>query len=215
MARAVYHLIYEDNQTVFGGYMIEAGDGGYLLTGTKVIQFDPVEMGDITLIRTDVSGQVVWENTWGGDVFDGANSIIQADDGNLVIAGKTRSNGAEGADSLLIKIDQDGNEIWSSVIGDTDMIDVGKVLAETNDGGFVIAGESGRDPYTWEADMTLVKFYENDQQLWEQTRVMNHSMLGDLLQYPDGGYVISGSTYTGPVFNLFLIKTGLDGKLVS
>lgn len=63
LARAVYHLIYEDNQTVFGGYMIEAGDGGYFLTGTKVIQFDPVEMGDITLIRTDVSGQVVWENT--------------------------------------------------------------------------------------------------------------------------------------------------------
>lgn len=149
----------------------------------------------------------------GGDVFDGANSIIQADDGNLVIAGKTRSNGAEGADALLIKIDQDGNEIWSSVVGDTDMIDVGKVLAETTDGGFVIAGESGRDPYTWEADMTLVKFDENGQQLWEQTRAMNHSMLGDLLQHPDGGYVISGSTYTDPVFNLFLIKTGPEGEL--
>jgi hypothetical protein len=42
-------------------------------------------------------------------------------------------------DSLFIKIDPEGNELWTSTFGDPEMIDYGMVLAETADGGCVAA----------------------------------------------------------------------------
>jgi len=39
-------------------------------------------------------------------------------------------------------------------------------------------------------------------------------MFTTLFQHPDGGYVIAGASYTGRVFNIFLIKTDSEGNVL-
>jgi hypothetical protein len=38
-------------------------------------------------------------------------------------------------------------------------------------------------------------------------------MFSTVLQHPDGGYLIAGSTFADPVFNVLLIKTDSEGNV--
>ena len=47
--------------------------------------------GDMWLIKTDASCEKMWSKTYGGKDEDWANAITETQDGNLVLAGKTKS----------------------------------------------------------------------------------------------------------------------------
>jgi len=114
----------------------------------------------------------------------------------------------------FIKIDPEGNELWTSTFGDPDMIDYGSVLAQTLDGGFVTAGERVTDLYTWDADISLVKIDGDGELVWEQIiKTDAHCVFGTILQHPDGGYVIAGSAFNGRAFDIFMIKTDAEGNV--
>jgi len=81
----IWVKMYGGNQNVFSSDILMAGDGGYFIAGTRMYQFEPDMDGDAFLIKTDVSGEVLWENTYGGEALDGASSIVYANDGNLII----------------------------------------------------------------------------------------------------------------------------------
>ena len=78
---------------------------------------------DILIVKTDVSGNLLWSNTYGGSEFERCYSIKLLSDGNLIVAGKTASpNGTfssflGGEDAFLIKISPSGDVIWSRLYG--------------------------------------------------------------------------------------------------
>jgi hypothetical protein len=79
------------------------------------------------------------------------------------------------------------------------------VLAETADGEFVAAGGA--------ADIPLVKIDADGQLLWQQVIGTGaHGMFATILQHPDGGYIIAGSTFNGHDFDVFLVKTDSEGN---
>ena len=49
-----------------------------------------------------------WERTYGGSDYDGGYSVAQTSDGGYIVAGRTWSFGASGADIYLIKTDSLG-----------------------------------------------------------------------------------------------------------
>lgn len=102
---------------------------------------------DFWVIRISANGDLVWEKSFGGDEIDEAKAILKANDGNIVIAGDTRSNnqdvsGTNGAaDIWLIKISPEGDLIWEKTYGGTSF-DVSRDLQLTQDGGLLLAGSS-------------------------------------------------------------------------
>jgi hypothetical protein len=117
---------------------------------------------------------------------------------------------------LFIKTDPNGNEVWSTIFGDPDMIDYSNVVVELEDGsGFVGAGEWTRDHYGSPSDISLVKIDPDGGLVWQKKVPMGtHSMFGTILQYPDGGFLIAGATVQSGQFDLFLIKTDPEGEVV-
>jgi len=85
------------------------------------------------------AGENQWIKTFGGDQDDGLNCVLQTPDGGYIAAGYTKSFGAGNYDALLIKLDSQGNIIWSKTFGGDQSILLKSVL-QTSDGYYILGG---------------------------------------------------------------------------
>ena len=90
---------------------------------------------------------VNWESTFGSEGLEyyNFNSVWQTTDGGYIITGSITTSvetwGVSYPKVCILKIDADGNELWSKTFGGGDN-DFGKSVRQTTDEGYVIAGET-------------------------------------------------------------------------
>ena len=87
--------------------IVKTSDGGYAIAG------DTSSLGagsnDFWLVKTDASGNVEWNQTYGGTGNDRAYSVVEALDGGYATVGYTESFGAGTSDFWVVKTDEYGN----------------------------------------------------------------------------------------------------------
>ncbi|NQT31163.1 MAG: Ig-like domain-containing protein, partial [Deltaproteobacteria bacterium] len=150
-----------------------------------------------------------WNQTFGGLSDDYGRSVAQSSDGGYIIAGYTWSYGAGSEDVWLIKTDADGNKEWDKTFGGSS-IDGSDSVAETSDGGYIIAGET-LSYGSGDFDVWLVKTDTNGNKEWDKTFGGSVYERGySVAQTSDGGYIITGRTwsYGAGGYDAWLIKVG-------
>ena len=122
--------------------MILTREGGFLLAGTtNSTASTPANSSSFYIVKVNSDGDKEWDQTYGEvDVPDIAYAMAQHEDGGYVIAG-TSGFTADTAESLIIKIDQHGNQQWKSLLGEENKFDQLADLRATADGGFIAAGK--------------------------------------------------------------------------
>jgi len=84
-------------------------DGGYIMAGnTRSFGIGVFGISSGWLVKTDGDGNLLWNRTYGGEVADGARSVVETSDGGYVFAGLTSSIGAGNSDFWLVKTDAQG-----------------------------------------------------------------------------------------------------------
>ena len=196
--------------------VIETSDGGYALAGFT--QTVGTEDGDFWLIKTDEDGNEEWNQTYGGEKFETAHSLVETSDGGYALAGDTQSFGAGDSDYWLVKTDENGNEEWNQTY-DKGADERARSLLETSDGGYVLAGDISYSSvdldYGW-YEAWLVKTDENGNMEWSRTYGgKGFDGAYGLVEASDGGYVLAGFTQVwGDGWNDFwLVKTDPNGNL--
>ena len=118
---------------------IQLSNGDFLLVGWTTSFGNGGE--DMMMTKVDNFGNVMWTRTFGGLNDERAFSALETSDGNIILAGRTRSFGAGSLDVLIIKTDQNGNQLWSKTYGTTenDWFN-GQGLIENSSGNYILTG---------------------------------------------------------------------------
>jgi len=90
---------YEENEDQ-GKSVQQTSDGGYIIAGSTGVYPD----FNVSLIKTDISGDTIWTKKYGGTGRSGGNSVQQTSDGGYIIAGHTETSFTGGRDVYLLKI---------------------------------------------------------------------------------------------------------------
>ncbi len=96
-------------------FVQQTSDNGYIMVGDTYL---PSNGGsDVYLVKTDASGNVVWQRNFGGAGHDCGYCVRQTPDGGYIVVGDTNSSGAGGYDMYLIKTSASGSKQWEKTFG--------------------------------------------------------------------------------------------------
>jgi hypothetical protein len=140
--------------------MVQSSDGGYAIVGT-IGFFYP----DIAVFKLTGFGELEWAKTYGGTDDDRGTTIIQTSDGGYIVGGWTRSFGAGGEyDWVVFKITSSGELEWARTYGWANYREIPYSIAQTSDGGFVVAG-TATDANYW-CDILVLKLSNTGDLQW-------------------------------------------------
>jgi len=142
----------------FGGTGIEISqdiaktdDGGYVVAGHTFSSNTDISKNngesDMWLVKTDSTGNLVWEKSYGGTGFEAAQAVSFSKDGGFIIVGNSRSSdmdvdaNAGENDMWAVKTDRNGDIVWQKTFGGSGL-DFGFDVLETENGNIVLVGET-------------------------------------------------------------------------
>ena len=200
-------------------------DTGYLLVGDSVA--DASGVVHLTLMRLDDDGEVIWERTYAEGRASSGGALLAAPDGGFVIAGTIQSDDGDDADIWLLRVDEDGTELWSRIFGTSRDEFGGRLLAAAN-GDYIIIGNSV-DPSDIVADASaagyagfdgrsnayIVRTDQSGNELWARRYDTEGNVIasGGAID-DDGGIVVLSHALYYPIDDndLRLFKLDGDGK---
>ncbi len=182
-------------------------DLGYVMVG-YTYSFGASD-ADFYIRKVNANGTTGWGSVLGGTEEDIAFSVVLTEDGGFAIAGQTKSFGAGLSDMWLVKLDSDGNFVWSWVFGGSDH-DYGRSIIVGEDGCYYVVGSTksyGVGSSTDKYDALLVKFAPD-----------GSTCLGYFLGLPtdsDNMTFVSDDIFTAtPISEVFFQHTSGDEKPV-
>lgn len=196
---------YGGTNPSIGNSVAKTFDNGYIIAGYSIVDL-AIDDRDVFLVKTDNLGNVIWQNTYGGEEEDVAQSIKQTEDGGFIITGWSTSFGSGDIDVMILKIDELGNEEWTSYFGGNQR-DQGYDVFELAD-GYIITGYTesyGNGSF----DMWIIKTDELGNEIWNKTIGSTFAEIGySILQTENLEYVIAGNCNN----DFWLVKTEKDFK---
>ena len=126
-------------------------DGGYIVLGASISNNGDVTGNhgnyDYWLVKLNSSGNIQWQKSHGGTLYDHGRSVSQTTDGGYILSGYAMPIAMEGVtaigsnDYLVIKTDSTGDAQWQRTFGHlTD--DYSNAILQTPDEGYIISGYS-------------------------------------------------------------------------
>jgi hypothetical protein len=196
----------------WGESVVECSGGGYAVVG-GTSSFGNGEY-DVWLIRTDASGNHLWNETYGSDLIDSGRAVVECSGGGFAIAGSTGFVGGPGLGNVwLIRTDANGNHLWDVAFGGPDW-DGAYSVVECSGGGFAIAGST--ISYAVSAnDMWLIRTDANGNHLWNETYDhLSTEACYSVVECSGGGFALVGDTYGPSGWEAWLVRTDANGNVL-
>ena len=177
----------------------QTSDGGFVLGGFSS-SFGAGRF-DVWVVKTDVSGSMVWNKTYGGTKNDLCWGMESASDGGFVVVATINYDGFTGDkdDINLVKIDNTGNIVEVQEYAGPER-QIGTSVDMTNDGGFIVSGYTDKF-HSSNSDGLIVKFASFENERPNKPSTPNGSEKGK----PDIEYTFTTST-SDPDGDLLLYK---------
>lgn len=228
-----------------GQSIIQTNDGGFALMGYSKSADSDVSINngydDFWLVKTNASGTITWEKSFGYSGSDTGYSVIQTSDGGFLLIGvldvsasggkgnskmATAKNHA-GGDYWLIKLNASGEIQWSHYYGGT-FTDTPYGATETTDGDFIVVGSSDSDDVDitnnkGAYDFWVIKVSATGSLIWEKNfGGSNTDEARAIIPSEVGNFIIVGDTRSNDIdvsnnhgaADVWAIKIDSSGDLI-
>jgi hypothetical protein len=175
----------------------KTSDDGFIVAG-KTFSYGNGG-ADAYLIRADANGDTLWTRTFGGPDDDEFNSVVATLDGGFVAIGYTETNTYGMKDAYLVKVDQNGNELWEKHFGGI-RDDIGHSIDETAVGELIWTGEDRSDAASnGNSDMAVYRLTADGDSIHSTVQTSYGGGSFDEIPYvihptADNGYITAGFT---------------------
>ena len=197
----------------YGEALVQTKDQGFLLVGYGQDAFIGDGDQDVLVVRTDIDGDEVWTKYLDEGFVEEGFDVVATGDGSFTIAGNIQATQVSSIDAYLLRIDGNGNILWSNSFGGSQK-DQAFGLTLTSDGGYLLVGRSNSFNDGTHDDIYLVKTDADGNFVWEKTFGGEGDDDGRAVVEVADGYVLVGTTIE-PSTNkadIILLKTDLDGN---
>ena len=212
LGNIIWKKAYGGSQDDFLKTIKNTSDGGYILTGNSKSSNGDVGFNkgllDVWVVKIDDAGNLQWQNSFGGSQDDFSTSVMEDANGNFVLVGETYSFDNDANDNhsfygfrdfFVIKINSQGQKIWSKCYGGEDN-EYARSVCQNNSGEYVIVGETysitGQPTNNHgSADYWLIKTNSSDGSLlWQKTYGgQGHDEPNSMLVTFDNNYIVAGN----------------------
>ena len=193
--------------------IVQTSDGGYIITGETQLKQTSTSKTEVFVIKLDSAGNVQWYYAYGGNVRDGAYSILQTSDGGYIFAGWTQSFGVPNTAVWVVKLDANGNIQWEKSFGGSSGYDHANSIRQTSEGGYIVGGGASSIG-AGSSDAWLIKIDSTGNIQWQKTYGGINSDGVDYIQTFDGGMIISGYTSSNSTDSqAWLLKLDANGNI--
>jgi len=166
---------------------------------------------DIRVSRADSSASILWTRIYGGVEEEKTGAARPDIRGGFIVAGSTSSFGMGSFDGYLIRINEDGDTLWSRTYGGPLSHEFQEIV-QAPDSGYVIVGSTSSFGFG-ASDIFVVKTNSLGDTIWTRTFGTELNDYGRSVdRVPSGGYVVAAicgdSTYSEKAY---LIRINDDG----
>ena len=191
---------------------VKEDEDGFIVVGSFTP--DDEEYNYLLVTKTDWYGKPVWEKLFGTSRnSDSGTDVLVNSDGSYIVLGNTESYGAGRFDMYLLKLDQNGNEVWSRTFGGA-YDESARRIIHTSDEGYIICGNT-KSTTNLDRDAFIVRVDQNGNTIWEKKYGGSGGETASaILQTDDGGFIFAGSTTTdfGYDFQIWIVKIDAEGN---
>lgn len=189
-----------------GRWVYRTPDNGYFVAGTES-RFNNTEK-NICVLKTDSLGNILWNYSYGGDQEDGMVTGQPTSDDGYILVGYTASFGLGYMDVWLLKLNADGDTLWTRTYGNESYDYAGSVIQTPDDGYFVLCNTI----YGINNRMTLIRTDTNGDTLWSRRYLSINTSGESIIPTSDGGYMILANTLAfGDEFDIQILKIDANG----
>ena len=174
--------------------VIASQDGDLILYGNYYVGEDLKTW----LLKTNSLGEPIWENTYD---YNNTEAVTLGPDGSIFITGGYGFQGSPGT-AYILKINPNGEQEWVQYESGP-LNSNGSIIHSTIDNGLIVCGQYSSDYYTgpwlWKTD----SLGNTEWDMGLEGEGING--LANLIQHPDGTYIIAGYVGQG-VFSYSLLN---------
>lgn len=180
---------------VYGGAEFETGrrvlsvdNFGNYIVGTSSSNNNAF---DGYVVFTDMNGNQIWEKWYDlNGSWERFNDALLLPDTSIILIGETTNNPEQLSDRLLMRIDKDGNILWSNQQATTgnDFLQKGTITSDTT---FVLVGTAYNSD-SLQNKAYIATFHKNGTLLWDTLIGKNGDYILNDISYVGGNFVAGG-----------------------
>ena len=167
---------------------------------------------DLFIHKYDKNQKRFWGNEFGGFGNDIGLDAVLSRDGGVITVGSTDSFGRGGTDGWLVKVDSNGNLVWTVSYGGKSL-DQFSSINRTKSGDYILSGSTQSQSFN--EDMWVMKIDENGDDIWEKTYgSIDDDYAVSIKEIPSGDYILVGQTKSSirdNGFNILVSKLDSTG----